>query len=47
MIPGSPPERAHDLFRVSVTIVTLTRNKSQLLTGKSAHSGHLSGMSGR
>jgi hypothetical protein len=32
--PGQPPSWAHDLFRVSVTIVTLTRNKSQLLASK-------------
>jgi hypothetical protein len=48
--PGQPPGLAHDLFRVSVTIVTLTRNKSRLLTGatgKYAHSGHPGGTGGR
>jgi hypothetical protein len=34
-----PPGWAHDLFRVSVTIVTLTRNKSQLLTGTTGKPG--------
>jgi hypothetical protein len=48
--PGQSPSRAHDLFRVSVTIVTLTRNKSlaaDRYDGQTRHSGRLGGTDGR